>query len=153
MKKLRVYLDTSIIGGVFDDEFMDATKQLFKEIKNGYFLPCISTVVHKEIEKAPQKVIDFFLELLPICEVLDITEDCLVLRDEYLKNNIVTPKYTDDALHVATASVSKCDIIVSWNFKHIVHFDKIALYNAINRINGYKDIFINSPSEVIDYEE
>ena len=59
----------------------------------------------------------------------------------------------DDALHVAIATVSGCDIIVSWNFKHIVHYDKIALYNAVNRINGYKDIFINSPAEVIDYED
>jgi predicted nucleic acid-binding protein len=153
MKKLRIYLDTSVIGGVFDEEFMERTKKLFAEIKEGRYIPCTSVIVSSEIEKAPDFVISFFNELLPACEVLEIDSNCLSLRDEYLKNNIVSRKYMDDALHVAIATVSNCDIIVSWNFKHIVHFDKIALYNAVNRINGYKDIFINSPAEVIDYEE
>lgn len=153
MKKLRVYLDTSVIGGIFDEEFMERTNKLFSEIKDGKFIPCISVIVSSEIEKAPKKVIDFFYKLLPECEILDVDNNCLLLRNEYLRSNIVSPKYMDDALHVAIATVSRCDIIVSWNFKHIVHYDKIALYNAVNRINGYKDIFINSPAEVIDYED
>jgi rRNA-processing protein FCF1 len=153
MKQLRVYLDTSVIGGMFDEEFTVWTNKLFAEIKEGKFIPCISAIVNSEIEKAPDEVKGFLSELLPECEILEVNNDCLSLRDEYLKNNILSRKYMDDALHVAVASVSKCDIIVSWNFKHIVHYDKIALYNAVNRVNGYKDIFINSPAEVIDYEE
>lgn len=153
MKKLRIYLDTSVIGGMFDDEFKARTDKLFTEIKEGKFIPCTSAIVSSEIEKAPGNVIDFFNELLPGCEILEVDSNCLLLRDEYLKNSIVSRKYMDDALHVAIATVSNCDIVVSWNFKHIVHYDKIAFYNAVNRINGYKDIFINSPAEVIDYEE
>ncbi len=152
MKKLRIYIDTSVIGGMFDDEFRVRTDKLFREIKEGRFIPCVSVVVSKEIEKAPDYVLKFFNDLLPDCEILDVDGNCLTLRDEYLNNKIVSRKFMDDALHVAIATVSNCDIIVSWNFKHIVHFDKIALYNAVNRINGYKDIFINSPAEVIDYE-
>ena len=62
-------------------------------------------------------------------------------------------KYSDDALHVAVATVSGCSLIVSWNFKHIVHFQKIPLYNAINAIQGYPQIAIFSPLEVIRYED
>jgi rRNA-processing protein FCF1 len=153
VKKLRIYLDTSVIGGKFDDEFMVRTDKLFSEIKEDKFTPCISVIVSREIEKAPVRVADFFSDLLPICEILEVDNNCLLLRDEYIKSGIVSRKYMDDALHVAIATVSKCDIIVSWNFKHIVHYDKIALYNTVNRINGYSDIFINSPAEVIDYEE
>ena len=59
----------------------------------------------------------------------------------------------DDALHVAIATVVKCSLIVSWNFAHIVHFNKIPLYNAVNRKKGYPTIAIYSPREVIEYED
>jgi len=75
------------------------------------------------------------------------------LRDAYLQAKIVTPKYADDALHVALATVAGCTLIVSWNFQHIVHFQKIPLYNAINVLQGYQPIAIYSPREVIHYED
>jgi hypothetical protein len=77
----------------------------------------------------------------------------LELRDAYLQAKIVTPKYSDDALHVALATVSGCSLIVSWNFQHIVHFQKIPLYNAMNTLQGYQPIAIFSPREVIRYED
>ncbi|MEK6556715.1 MAG: type II toxin-antitoxin system VapC family toxin [Candidatus Margulisiibacteriota bacterium] len=152
-KKLRVYVDTSVFGGVFDPEFIEASTEFFKQINAGLFSLCISEVVAREIENAPKNVRDFFNNLLPLAENLSITKACIDLREEYIQKGIVTRKYLDDALHVATATISSCNIIVSWNFKHIVHFEKISLYNAINRINGYREIFINSPSEVINYED
>ncbi len=75
------------------------------------------------------------------------------LRDAYLHAAVVTPKWEADALHVAVATVQRCRIIISWNFQHIVHFDKIPLYNGVNLINGYDTLSINTPSEVISYEE
>ena len=66
---------------------------------------------------------------------------------------IVKPKWAADAQHVAAASVNRCRVIVSWNFKHIVHFDKIPLSNGVNLINGYDTLSINTPAEVISYEE
>ncbi|CAK0775472.1 PIN domain-containing protein [Gammaproteobacteria bacterium] len=77
----------------------------------------------------------------------------LDLRDAYLGAGIVTPKSRDDATHVALATLSQCEIIVSWNFKHIVHFQKIPKYNAVNLLHGYHFIYIYSPSEVISYDE
>ena len=150
---MRVYADTSVFGGVFDSEFDTASNLFFDQVKEGKFKLCISDIVRRELEGAPQNVKSLFEDLLLFCEILPISETCLNIRDQYLMHNIVTLKSSDDALHVATASVNGCDIIVSWNFKHIVHFDKIKLYNAVNKIQGLNEIFINSPSEVIYYEE
>jgi predicted nucleic acid-binding protein len=150
---MRVYTDTSVFGGPFDKEFESASCEFFKQVRNGKFKLCISDVVRQELVDAPNDVKAFFDEMLEYCEILPITVECLELRDYYISHKIVTPKSLDDALHVATASVHLCDIIVSWNFKHIVHYDKIKLYNAVNQIYGHREIFINSPSGVIYYEE
>ncbi len=86
-------------------------------------------------------------------ELAEISQAVLDLRDAYLGAGIVTPKSTDDATHVALATISQCEIIVSWNFKHIVHFQKIPKYNAVNVLHGHHSINIYSPSEVISYDE
>ena len=85
--------------------------------------------------------------------VVDVTESALDLRDAYLQAKIVKAKYSDDALHVALATVAECALIVSWNFQHIVHFQKIPLYNAMNTLKGYQQIAIYSLREVIEYED
>ena len=83
---------------------------------------------------------------------MDVSEEALELRVNYIKSGVVTEASLDDALHVAVATVSGCDLIVSWNFRHIVHFEKIPKYNAVNRLNGHNDIGIYSPLEVIQYD-
>ena len=106
-----------------------------------------------ELEPAPVEVKQFFNEMLVFAEIVEISEATLELRDAYLDADIVTQKYAADALHVALATISNCTLIVSWNFKHIVHFQKIPLYNAVNILKGYTQINIFSPLEVIDYED
>lgn len=101
---------------------------------------------------APQQVQDYYAEILPQTKIIDISDEALRLRDSYLNAKIISKKYSNDAPHVALATTSGCSIIVSWNFKHIVHFEKIALYNAINISEGYQQISIYSPLEVISYE-
>jgi predicted nucleic acid-binding protein len=149
MKKIRIYADTSIFGGVFDDEFDVKSRLFFDAVRAGKYRLVISAVVSKELEGAPEEVRKFFKDIFNICEVAEVTEDALVLQESYVKQGIVTQKYYDDALHVAIATVSGCDCIVSWNFKHIVNFHKIPLYNAVNALNGYGNIAIYSPQEVI----
>jgi len=153
MKPVRVYADTSVFGGVYDDEFKQPSLMFFEQARSGQFILVTSAVVQDEMEAAPAVVRDLFDEMLSFCEVADITESTLELRDAYLQAGIVTPKYSDDALHVALATVAGCPLIVSWNFRHIVHFQKIPLYNAINMLKGYQQIAIFSPREVIWYEE
>ncbi len=153
MNKNRIYLDTSVFGGVFDDEFKKISQTLFHQIREGQFSLVTSAIVQEEINYAPAKVRDFFERQLPLAEIVDVNIEVIKLREGYLKAGILNKKYSNDALHVALASIANCKIITSWNFKHIVHFKKIPLYNAVNILHGYNQIAIHSPLEVIKYEE
>ena len=81
-----------------------------------------------------------------------ISDEAAELAESYLENKIVTKKSADDALHIAIATISNANVLVSWNFKHIVNLDKISKYNMINIVNGYKTIEIRTPREVLNYE-
>jgi predicted nucleic acid-binding protein len=148
----RVYADTSVFGGVFDDEFSRASKVFFDEVNKGRFVLVTSELVREEISAAPKKVQDFFDTILSSCVIADIDADVLKLQEAYLNQQILSEKYSTDALHVALATAANADMIISWNFKHIVHFQKIPLYNAVNRLKGYNPIDIYSPLEVIEDE-
>lgn len=153
MRNDRVYVDTSVFGGVFDREFEQVSRSFFEEIRQGRYRIVISAIVSKELEPAPQNVWQFYNGILPFAESVEILPAALHLRQAYLNAGIVSAKYADDALHVAVATVWDCAMIVSWNFKHIVHYDKIRLYNGVNAVQGYEEINIFSPLEVIRYEE
>jgi hypothetical protein len=112
-----------------------------------------SALVQEEIDPAPSEVRQLFSDMLRFIEVAEINQSALDLRSAYVEAGIVAPKWAEDALHVAIATVSSCTMIVSWNFKHIVHYDKIPLYNAINVLKGHVPISIFSPLEVIAYED
>jgi predicted nucleic acid-binding protein len=152
MKTVRIYIDTSIVGGKFDSEFQKASDLFFEQVKAKKFNLIISALVQEEISAAPVNIRRFLDELIPEATVIDVSEPALKLRGAYIKANILTKKNSNDALHVALATVNNCPIIVSWNFKHIVHYEKIALYNSINILEGYQQIAIYSPLEVISYE-
>ena len=152
MSVIRVYADTSVFGGAFDEEFQTASRAFFDQVRSGRFKLITSALVQEEVEPAPSQVRELFNELLDIVDVVEISEVALNLKDMYVETGIVTPQWNDDALHVAIATVASCSLIVSWNFKHIVHFEKIPLYNAVNTLKGYGNIGIFSPLEVIQYE-
>jgi predicted nucleic acid-binding protein len=152
MAIVRVYADTSVFGGVFDEEFEAPSRVFFDQVKKGRFHLVTSALVQEEIAPAPVKVQEFFDQMLSLVDVIEVSEQALRLRDAYLEAGIVLPQWSEDALHVALATVAGCPLIVSWNFKHIVHFEKIPLYNAVNVLKGYANIGIFSPLEVIQYE-
>ena len=152
MKVMRVYVDTSIIGGKFDSEFKKVSEIFFEQVKGHKFHLVISSLVQEVIVAAPEHVKTFLDELKPDATVIEVSESALRLREAYLKANILSKKSSNDALHVALATVNNCPIIVSWNFKHIVHYEKISLYNTVNILEGYQQIAIYSPLEVIKYE-
>lgn len=152
MKSVRVYIDTSIIGGKFDTEFQKASEKFFEQVKENKFHLIISALVQEEIVAAPEKVKKFLEELKSDATVIEVSEAAIKLREAYLKSNIVTKKSSNDALHVALATVNNCPMIISWNFKHIVHYEKITLYYSVNILEGYQQIAIYSPLEVISYE-
>ncbi len=149
---MRIYADTSVFGGVFDEEFAKPTKQFFAEIDAGYFTLVTSVIVDAEIEPVPEKIRKFFARYELVAEITQVTQEAILLQQQYINSGIVTPKSAEDALHIAIATISRCNLIVSWNFKHIVHFDKIPKYNAVNILNNYGKIGIYSPLEVINYD-
>jgi len=150
MKKLRVYIDTSVIGGCFDAEFSGPSRALFASAADGKYDLVVSGVALLELDGAPPSVREFYGSLPQnSLEVIAVSNEAVRLHEAYLKYGVVGPASRDDALHVALATVFRCDIIVSWNFKHIVHFDKIRAYNAVNLLEGYAPIAIHSPQEVI----
>ena len=85
-------------------------------------------------------------------DILNVTGEAIALADAYQKQGVLTPKYYDDGLHIALATIAEVDVLVSWNFKHIVQFLKIRQFNAVNLALGYKTIQIFSPREVSTYE-
>ena len=150
---MKVYADTSVFGGVYDQEFDEPSKEFFAEVESGRFDLVVSAVVKAEISSAPKEVQEFFQRVVGESEIAELTQEVLDLRNAYLSAGVVTPKSTDDAAHVALATITRCRMIVSWNFKHIVHFEKIPKYNAVNALRGYHAIDIFSPSQVIDYDD
>jgi hypothetical protein len=151
VKRLRIYADTSVFGGCFDEVFRKESELLFREIKNGKFILVISGTTSRELNDAPQKVQDVLGGLPPeMVEVIDLSEEIYTLRDAYLKAAVVGPASEADAEHIAAATVAGVDFVVSWNFKHIVHYDKIRGFQAINLLQGYEPIQIFSPKEVVE---
>ena len=132
-KRIRVYLDTSVIGGVYDSEFKLYSLQLFDAIRNGIYSAVVSRLTVDELELAPEKI-KKVLTTIPKnnLEIITITPEIRDLAAAYIKENVVSYSFQNDAIHIAAATVNNVDLLVSWNFKHIVNFRKIHLYNSVN---------------------
>ena len=149
MKVQRVYVDTSVIGGCFDEEFALWSNGLMEDFREGTFKLVLSEIVAAEIAPAPEQVRAQYAELLTLNpQFAELTDEVHQLSAAYEARQILPRKFVNDALHIALATVAEVDMLVSWNFKHIVRFDKIRLFNAVNQEQGYKSIEIYSPREV-----
>jgi predicted nucleic acid-binding protein len=152
MRIPKVYFDTSVIGGCFDDEFKLWSDALFEDLKKEKIKAVTSFLVAAEIADAPEVVKEKYRQLLNCnTEIINQNGNSSLLLDSYLKHNILSQRFIDDMNHIAIATLACVDMLVSWNFKHIVRYDKIRLFNAVNIENGYKTIEIFSPREVTCY--
>lgn len=152
-RPVRIYSDTTVFGGIVDSEFVEASSLFFQRIQEGRFTLVLSGLIQQEIARGPQIVQNLLDSCLRTAEIVDITIEALELQRAYIDAGYVRAKSHNDALHVALATVNRCSIIVSWNFRDIVNYRKIPLYNAINAINGFGNIAIYSPLEVIKDDE
>ncbi len=153
-RKSRIYADTSVFGAVADEEFKVVTFRFFEEVRICGHLLLVSEVAARELLGAPLTVRQFVAELPEdAMERLPFTDEMLELRDAYLSAKVVGQRWNDDAAHVAAATVTRADLIVSWNFRHIVNWDKIRAFNAVNLRLGYPLMTILSPREVVTDEE
>ena len=153
MKRLKLYFDTSVIGGYFDDEFSEETVEIFNEVKNGTYDLAISDLTTRELTKAPEKVRTLLQDKEITFEQILVTQEAIELATEYVQEKVVGQTSFDDCIHIATATINKIDILVSWNFKHIVNIQRIRGYNSINLKNGYQTLEIRSPKDIINYEK
>lgn len=152
--KQRIYIDTSVFGGYFDEEFAEHTIPLFERLKSGEFILLFSTVTQDELENAPEKVKELVKSLkAESTEFLNATDEAVDLATEYITERVVGQTSYADCLHIALATINRADFLVSWNFKHIVNVQRIRGYNSINIKNGYRQIEIRSPREFEKYED
>ena len=154
MLKQKLYIDTSVFGGYYDEEFAEFTIPLFERLNSGEFKLLFSTVTQEELENAPHKVQDLVRQLkVDNTEFIEVTEEVIDLATEYIKEKVVGQTSFADSLHIALATINQADYLISWNFKHIVNVQRIRGYNAINLKNGYKLLEIRSPRDFVKYED
>lgn len=152
--KQRFYFDTSVFGGVFDKEFEEATLLLFERLKLGNLICVFSDLTESELVDAPERVRKYFKELpREYMERVEVNDDILRLATKYIEEKVVGQTSFDDCVHIATATINKVDILISWNFKHIVNVYRIRGYNSINLRCNYQSLEIRSPKEIIVYED
>jgi predicted nucleic acid-binding protein len=151
--KPRLYIDTSVFGGHFDEEFSEHTIPLFQRIQANEFIILFSTFTQDELENAPEKVRNLVKGIhADITNFLELDEEAINLASEYITENVVGQTSYADCLHIALATIHRADFLVSWNFKHIVNIERIRGYNSINIKNGYKQLEIRSPREFEKYD-
>ncbi|WOK04318.1 hypothetical protein [Imperialibacter roseus] len=149
----RVYIDTSVVGGIYDSEFDIFTKMFFDKAFRGEIVLIISDLLEEELINAPTNIKTFF-KTLPAkqLEYIQLTKDAIKLAELYIAEKVVGETSRADCRHIALATINKADVLVSWNFKHIVNLKRIRGYNSINLREGLHTLEIRSPKELMEYE-
>jgi hypothetical protein len=150
--KQQIYIDTSVVGGYFDEEFKEATHLLFERLEKNEIIFVISDLLDLELLNAPKNV----RELLYNYSAdkfyrVELTEEAIQLADAYIIEKVVGQSSLEDCRHIALATINRVDVLASWNFKHIVNLDRIKGYNSVNLKLGYPMIEIRSPKDLIHY--
>jgi predicted nucleic acid-binding protein len=149
MKTIRTYVDTSVFGGTQDDEFSVPSRRFFDRVDRGEFLVLLSAETLRELSRSPESVQAQWRALTPEqTEEVALTREVRDLAAEYVRAGVLGQASMADALHVAAATVAGADLILSWNFRHIVNFDRIRGFNSVNLVLGYRTMTILSPLEV-----
>lgn len=148
---MRIYVDTSVFGGCFDPEFEIWSNRLIDFFIIGKYIAVISDVSEFELKFAPEKIRQILTDIPPRnLEIAKLTYEAKQLAENYIKEKIVTKKSLADTQHIAVATIQQVDLLVSWNFRHIVNYNKIRLYNAVNLKYGYKILEIRNPRDLTD---
>lgn len=152
--KLRIYTDTSVIGGCFDDEFAEPSRRLFDRFKTGEAIIVVSELTMLELKLAPAEV-QAVLDEVPEAhrEYVELTEESALLAQHYITEKVIGEAKQVDAQHIAVATISRVEVLVSWNFRHIVNLQRIRGYNSVNLRHGYPLLETRTPLEVVNYEE
>ena len=147
-------MDTSALGGYFEPEFAVGSKRLLRNFSEGHAIAVLSDLTKVELSRAPASV-RRILERIPerFREGVSLTPDVTTLANAYLESGVLGRRQQADAAHIAFASSARVDVLVSWNFKHIVNLQKIRMFNEINVRLGYPVLEIRTPLEVAGDED
>ena len=147
--KPRIYTDTSVIGGCEDDEFREPSRRLLEAFVRGDLTLLLSELTLLELETAPEEVRGVIGRVpQEHIELLALSPEAEELAAGYIEDGAIGQGMRADALHIALASAARVDVLVSWNFKHIVNLKRIHAYNAVNLKKGYPLLEIRTPREV-----
>jgi len=150
--KQRIYIDTSIVGGYYDEVFKEATIGLFQRLENNEIIFVISDLLDLELIDAPTNVRKLLHKYsTDKFERVSLTEEAIKLANIYIAEKVVGKTSVEDCRHIALATINRVDVLASWNFKHIVNLEKIKGYNSINLRLGYQMLEIRSPKDLIKY--
>lgn len=149
----RVYIDTSVIGGMFDDEFQVFTELFFDRVFRNEIRLITSDLLEGELVNAPDRVSEFYRSLpREQCEFVRATTESDALAEQYIAEKVVGLTSLADCQHIAIATLNKADVLISWNFQHIVNLKRIRGYNSVNLKVGLHTLEIRSPKELMEYE-
>ena len=151
--KTRIYVDTSVIGGCEDKEFREFSRRLLGRFMSGDFVLVLSDLTIQELIEAPDQV-RAHLSRVPEhhVETVHLDAEARELAEAYVAAGVLSPNMLADAQHIAMATVARVDVLVSWNFKHIVNLFKIHALNSVNLRRSYPMLEIRVPREVVSDE-
>jgi hypothetical protein len=146
----RIYVDASVVGGCEDDEFAEHSIRLMDCFVRGDFVLVVSNLTVQELAAAPDEVRKRLASVPEAhIETLQLDAEARELAEAYIAAGVLTAKMRADAQHIAIATVARVDVLVSWNFKHIVNLQRIHGYNSVNLRRAYPMLEIRAPREVL----
>ena len=151
--KAWIYVDASVVGGCEDDEFSEHSVRLMECFVRGDFILVVSDLTVQELAAAPDEVREHLASVPEAhIETLQLDAESRELAKAYIAAGVITAKMQADAQHIAIATVARVDVLVSWNFKHVVNLSRIHGYNSVNLREGYPILEIRAPREVLSDE-
>lgn len=155
MRKLKIYLDTSVISHLDQVDAPDKmadTLLLWDEIKQGLYDVYLSQITLDEVDANRDAKRTTLLNFLAEIDYtfVDLNPEISAYADKLIDENILSMKSYDDCLHIASAVVSECHILLSWNFKHILRVRTVNGVRSINAMLGYRGIDIIPPSMIVE---
>jgi predicted nucleic acid-binding protein len=157
MKRLKIYLDTSVISHLDAPdapENMAATLELWVCIQDGLYEAVISNVTLEEINRCAEPKLSALYEKLSAVdyERIEETPESRSIAQAVIAEGILREKSYDDARHIGCAIAAECDVIVSWNFKHMVNIKTIRGVRFVTLKEGYQPIEIYAPPTLLKEE-
>ncbi len=114
----RIYIDTSVVGGCFDEEFKAAAQSLFKRLEKNEVKFVISDLLELELIQSPKHVSDLLLNYpTDRFERIELTQEIMDLADKYMTEKVVGKTRRGDCRHIALATINGADVLACWNFK------------------------------------